>query len=137
MKIEAVITTGSQVSTINECSFRRHLQPHGRELERDLCPRLTASNGLDIQKSSYILDDVFIAGRAIPDRVFLIIKDPPGGSRKPCLLGMNIIGGMSGWAGKVNRQPEEEVPLNFSDTARSVGRLAKLSEAVNIPPGIR
>ncbi|GFR89769.1 retrovirus-related Pol polyprotein from transposon 17.6 [Elysia marginata] len=34
----------------------------------------------------------------------------------------------------MNRQPEEEVPLNVSDTARSVGRLAKLSEAVNISP---
>ncbi|GFS07105.1 hypothetical protein ElyMa_006561900 [Elysia marginata] len=37
---------------------------------------------------------------------------------------------MSGWAGKMNRQMEEEVPLDFSKTVRSVGRLARVSEAV-------
>ncbi|GFR89767.1 Pol polyprotein, partial [Elysia marginata] len=71
-----------------------YLQPRGRELEPDLCLRLTAANGLDIPYSGYILVYVFIAGQTIPDRVFLIIKDPPGGSRKACLLGMNIIGEM-------------------------------------------
>ena len=129
VKIPALVDSGSQVSTITESFFRRHLQPRGQDLQRDLHIRLSAANGLDIPYSGYLLVDVTIAGRTIRDRVFLIIRDPPGGFRQHCLLGMNVLGEMDDWGRGVDRRQPEVM----KKTTSRVGKLVRLAESVNIP----
>ena len=129
VKIPALVYSGSQVSTTTESFFRRHLQPRGQDLQRDLHIRLSAANGLDIPYSGYLLVDVTIAGRTIRDRVFLIIRDPPGGFRQHCLLGMNVLGEMDDWGRGVDRRQPEVM----KKTTSRVGKLVRLAESVNIP----
>ena len=135
VRFSALVDTGSQVSTITESCYKRHLQPRGRDLyNQDLHLHLTAANGLEIPYSGYLLADVTIAGQVVKDRVFLIIRDPPGGSRQPCLLGMNILGEMADWMGTENGQLEmESLPKETASGGR-VGRFVRLAGNVNIPP---
>ena len=110
VRFSALVDTGSQVSTITESYYKRHLQPRGRDLyNQDLHLHLTAANGLEIPYSGYLLADVTIAGQVVKDRVFLIIRDPPGGSRQHCLLGMNILGEMADWMGTEDGQRQLEM----------------------------
>ena len=135
-KFTALVDTGSQVSTITESFYKRHLQPRGRELyNQDLHLHLTAANGLEIPYSGYLLADATIAGQVVKDRAFLIIRDPPGGSRQPCLLGMNVLGEVADWMGtdEGRQQMETESPPNKGRDER-IGRFVRLAENISLPP---
>ena len=132
IKFTALVDTGSQVSTITESFYKRHLQPRGCALyNQDLHLHLTASNGLEFPYSDYLLADVTIADQVVKDRAFLIIRDPHGGSRQPCLLGMNVLGEMADWMGTDEgwQQMETESPPNKGRDAdgERIGRFVRLA----------
>ena len=140
-KFTALVGTGSQVSTITESFYKRHLQPRGRELynqDLHLHLHLAAANELEIPYSGYLLADVTIAGQVVKDRAFLIIRDPPGESRQPCLLGKNVLGEMADWMGtdEGRQQMETESPPNKGRDADSerIGRFVWLAENTSLPP---
>ena len=137
VRFSALVETGSQVSTITHSYYKRHLQPRGCDLfNQDLHLHLAAANGLEIACSGYLLADVTIAGQVVKDRVFLIIRDPPGGSRQPCLLSMNILGEMADWmkTDDGQRQLEMEILPKKRKSEGRVGRFVRLAENVSLPP---
>ena len=86
--IEATYDTGSQVTTVTESFFRKHL---GGELSEHQWFRLTAANGLNIPLAGYVVADVTVGDEVISEAVIMVTKDPPVQPECPCLLGMNII----------------------------------------------
>ncbi|GFO36959.1 Pol polyprotein [Plakobranchus ocellatus] len=128
--VKAVVDTGSQVSTIIESYYLQHVEPRGRELKRDLCLRLTAANGLELPYTGYFVATITIAGQVIPERVFLVIKDPPGGTKKPCLLGMNVLKEITGWEG-LGRAPGPDLVAQKLTIGGQGGKYARLAEDVN------
>ena len=98
MKINCLVDTGSEVSTITESFFKEHFLPLGKQLLTDRrWLTLTAANGIEIPYIGYIELDVDVLGVTIPSRGILVVKDSDGSllsSRKkeiPSLMGMNII----------------------------------------------
>ena len=98
--VNCLLDTGSQVTTVTESFFQEHLQSVCKQI---VSPgswiTLTAANGLQIPYSGYVELDMEIAGRTIPKRGILIVKDPVASSglavqkqTVPGLLGMNVIG---------------------------------------------
>ena len=92
VKIEAVVDTGSQVTTVTEAFYAKHL---GKSLF--LAPRnkyftLTAANGLGIPLSGYLVVEVQVGTEVIQDAVIMVVNGAPTGPEQPpCLLGMNIL----------------------------------------------
>ncbi|KAL7883342.1 hypothetical protein SRHO_G00010000 [Serrasalmus rhombeus] len=79
------------VSTIVESFFRQHVQGKLRSCR---WLQLRAANGLEIPYVGYVELTVEVLGKAIPDRGWLVVKDPPGPSTLPVVpgvLGMNVI----------------------------------------------
>ncbi|KAL7841777.1 hypothetical protein SRHO_G00254680 [Serrasalmus rhombeus] len=89
--INCLLDTGSMVSTIVESFFRQHVQGKLRSCR---WLQLRAANGLEIPYVGYVELTVEVLGKAIPDRGWLVVKDPPGPSTLPVVpgvLGMNVI----------------------------------------------
>ena len=99
VEVECLLDTGSQVTTVTETFFERHMKSLCKDIvQPGSWLTLTAANGLQIPYCGYVELDVEIAGRFIPKMGVLIIKDPADAySQKqketvPGLLGMNVIG---------------------------------------------
>ncbi|KAL6462534.1 hypothetical protein MHYP_G00289560 [Metynnis hypsauchen] len=79
------------VSTITESFFQQHLRG---KLQFCLWLQLRAANGLEIPYVGYVELPVEVLGKLIPDRGWLVVKDPPGSAGSvavPGVLGMNVI----------------------------------------------
>ncbi|KAL6485918.1 hypothetical protein MHYP_G00053100 [Metynnis hypsauchen] len=93
VKTRCLLDTGSQVSTITEQFFRKHLSGEDDDI---LLPagwlKLTAANGLEIPYLGYLELEVKAMGLRMPDCGFLVVKDPRDTEQLvPCIIGMNII----------------------------------------------
>ena len=94
VEVEALVDTGSQVTTVAESWFQRNLAG-----SRSLGPvhrfKLTAANGTDIPTTGYLLAKVAIGEESVAEVPILIVKDAvsPNG-QPPCLLGMNVLQGL-------------------------------------------
>ncbi|KAL1007184.1 hypothetical protein UPYG_G00083180 [Umbra pygmaea] len=87
-----LLDTGSQVSTITESFFREHLSGADDDmLSTAGWLKITAANGLDIPYLGYLELDVETMGMTLPECGFLVVKEPPGTTSQPGLIGMNII----------------------------------------------
>lgn len=93
VSIPCLLDTGSQVSTITEEFFRKHLEGEDEDvLSTSGWLRLTAANGLDIPYQGYLELEVETMGMKIPDCGFLVVKDPQKSQLSvPGIIGMNII----------------------------------------------
>ena len=94
VEVEALVDTGSQVTTVAESWFQRHLAG-----SRSLGPvhrfRLTAANGTDIPTTGYMLAKVAIGEESVAEVPILIVKDAVSSNgQPPCLLGMNVLQGL-------------------------------------------
>ncbi|KAL6473509.1 hypothetical protein MHYP_G00170700 [Metynnis hypsauchen] len=79
------------VSTITESFFQQHLRG---KLQFCRWLQLRAANGLEIPYVGYVELPVEVLGKLIPDRGWLVVKDPPGSAGSvavPGVLGMNVI----------------------------------------------
>ena len=92
VEVEALVYTGSQVTTVAESWFQRHLAG-----SRSLGPvhrfKLRAANGTDIPPpTGYLLAKVAIGEESVAEVPILIVKDgvSPNG-QPPCLLGINVL----------------------------------------------
>lgn len=90
---QALLDTGSQVSTISEQFFRDYLCGKDDDmLSTAGLLKLTAANGLDIPYLGYIELEVEAMGIKMPDCGFLVVKNISSpGDTVPCIVGMNII----------------------------------------------
>ena len=87
--VSAIIDSGSQVSTVNETFYERHLK--NLMLQTGTHLTLRAANGLTIPHVGYFFTNVRVNQETVADKGFLVIRDPVGGSSPPCLLGMNVL----------------------------------------------
>ncbi|GFN95389.1 Pol polyprotein [Plakobranchus ocellatus] len=127
---------GQQGHIARHCSSRQQQQrkkPRPRTEARDLCLRLTAANGLELPYTGYLVATITIAGQVIPARVFLVIKDPPRGTKQPCLLGMNVLKEITSWEG-LGRAPGPDLVAQKLTIGDQGGKYARLAEDVNLPP---
>ena len=79
------------VSTMVESFF---LQNFKDKLQHCHWLQLRAANGLEIPYTGYVELTVEVLGKVIPQRGWLVVKDPPGQSSQPLVpgvLGMNVI----------------------------------------------
>lgn len=89
--VNYLLDTGSMVSTIVESFFVQHFQDN---LQHCHWLQLRAANGLEIPYTGYVELTVEVLGKVIPQRRWLVVKDPPGQSSLlavPGVLGMNGI----------------------------------------------
>ena len=93
VSVPCLLDTGSQVSTITEEFFRKHLGGEDEDmLSTSGWLKLTAANGLDIPYLGYLELEVETMGMTIPDCGFLVVKDPHSSQLSvPGIIGMNII----------------------------------------------
>ena len=88
VEVEALVDTGSQVTTLSRHSFERFFGGKTLESTHRLL-KLTAANGLPIPVEGYMVVDVVIGDESVTDAV-IIITDVDN-SASPCLLGMNLL----------------------------------------------
>ncbi|TWW54154.1 hypothetical protein D4764_0250440, partial [Takifugu flavidus] len=80
------------VSTITESFFRAQFGFWGHDrLQSCQWLQLCAANGLAIPYVGYLELEVELCGKVIPCCGILVVKDPPGASSSPGILGMNVI----------------------------------------------
>ncbi|TWW73446.1 hypothetical protein D4764_15G0008400, partial [Takifugu flavidus] len=80
------------VSTITESFFRAQFGFWGHDrLQSCQWLQLRAANGLAIPYVGYLELEVELCGKVIPCCGILVVKDPPGASSSPGILGMNVI----------------------------------------------
>ena len=136
--VVALIDTGSEVSTVTESWYRRHLA--SRPLQQISWLRLTAANGLDIPYVGLLDGRVTVFGRDC-DATFLVVKDSPSlqaqKAEAPALLGMNILQQVL-----PNLKSAEGLPAVLQATAREVRcqsktvvGLARVAGKQSIPAG--
>ncbi|TWW67321.1 Retrovirus-related Pol polyprotein from transposon opus, partial [Takifugu flavidus] len=90
--VECLVDTGSMVSTITESFFRAQFGFWGHDrLQSCQWLQLRAANGLAIPYVGYLELEVELCGKVIPCCGILVVKDPPGASSSPGILGMNVI----------------------------------------------
>jgi len=117
VSVKSLLDTGSQVSTVTEEFYIKHLKPLGNVYKpTGVSLSLKAANGLDIPYVGYVELDVEVLGRSIPGRGVLVLKeitDPHTQERRrvaPGLLGMNILKSCPGVVGpspNASEQSEE------------------------------
>lgn len=89
--VNCLLDTGSMVSTLVESFFVQHFKD---KLQQCNWLQLRAANGLDIPYTGYAELTVEVLGKVIPQRGWLVVKDPPGQLTHPLVpgvLGMNVI----------------------------------------------
>lgn len=89
--VSCLLDTGSMVSTLVESFFVQHFKD---KLQQCKWLQLRAANGLDIPYVGYAELTVEVLGKVIPQRGWLVVKDPPGQLSPPLVpgvLGMNVI----------------------------------------------
>ncbi|GFN89078.1 Pol polyprotein [Plakobranchus ocellatus] len=132
VRLKAVVDTGSQVSNVTESYYLQHVEPRGRKMKRDLRPRLTAANGVELPYTGYLVATITIAKQVILERVFLVIKDPPRGTKRHCLLGMKVLKEITGWEGLWRAQGPDLVAQKLAVGGQG-GKYARLAEDVSVP----
>ncbi|XP_067381076.1 uncharacterized protein [Channa argus] len=88
-----LLDTGSQVSTITDEFFRKHLLgDDDAMLATSSWLKLTAANGLEIPYQGYVELEVETMGLKIPNCGFLVLKASDGVTpAEHCIIGMNVI----------------------------------------------
>ena len=86
VELEALIDTGSQVTTVSEDFFKLNFP--AAQLKTLGWLQLTAANGLSIPYSGYLETDVVIAGTHVSSRGIIISK---AARTIPGLIGMNVL----------------------------------------------
>lgn len=94
-EVRAIVDTGSEVTTVTEAWYRRHL--FNSQLRQNNWLTLKAANGLDIPYLGLLDGEVCIYGRTCRASI-LVVKDsddPAFAERRrvvPAILGMNVLG---------------------------------------------
>lgn len=92
VSVTCLLDSGSQVSTISESFFRKHLTDKGENIHPAFeWLKITATNGLDLPYMGHVELDVEAMGLVIPEQGFLIVKDSAHSSCVPGLIGMNVV----------------------------------------------
>ena len=85
-----MLDTGSQVSTVSEESYYRHLQALCKIREGPTLFRMSAAIGTDIPYSGFIVADLKVQNQTVERAILFVVKKIPIGSR-PILIGMNVL----------------------------------------------
>ena len=88
-EVEALLDTGSQVTTISEKMFRESQLSMEPQLNGWF--KLTAANGIGIPMLGYLITSVQVEDETVDDVVVIILAEQPGVKQADCLLGMNVI----------------------------------------------
>ena len=92
VEVEATVDTGSQVTTLSETWFRRHLAMRKMASPSVRWLRLSAANGQTIDSVGYLSADITVREEVIREcPVFIIKSSSPDDPQPECLLGMNVI----------------------------------------------
>jgi hypothetical protein len=142
IEVKAIVDTGSQVTTITEHFYNKWMKGKNHGLRSDTCMRLTAANGLTIPYCGYFLTDVCVAGYTLRQVGVFVTKDnlETNVSTLPCLLGMNILGQLPGFASNVVGSPTRGRGSKLARFARTRGRTsipAKTIKAITLHIGDR
>ena len=108
VKMQCLLDTGAQVSTISEYFYRKYLTENGGHV-RDVSQliRISAAQGLDIPYVGYIELLLQIMGHAFENMGFLIVQDPVA---TPLLQGKKLVPGVIG--SNIFRDVREELSRN-------------------------
>ena len=87
--LDALVDTGSQVTTVRESWVKRHLPETNASNLYSF--QLTAANGGVIPTVGFLLANVEVKGELVTNCPVMIVKDVPGDRQPPCLLGMNLL----------------------------------------------
>ena len=111
VRMQCLLDTGAQVSTITESFYREHLAENGGHV-RDVSQmiRISAAQGLDIPYVGYIELPLQIMGHAFENMGFLIVRDPVG---TPLLQRKKLVPGVIG--SNIFRDVREELSRNGDD----------------------
>ena len=118
VKVNCLLDTGSQVTTISETFYRNNLEPRGNRIAigNELI-RLRAANNLEIPYLGVLRMDITVKGVVIPDRGVLVAKED--NKRKyPGILGMNVLNFIPEFAPLLNND-SSETKLGFLKVAGS------------------
>ena len=89
--VDAVIDTGSQVTTLHQSFYERHLAKMPINTTEAAEYNLTAANGGLMPLVGCVTTEVSFQGQTLPNVVIMIVKDPPIPQQQPCLLGTNVL----------------------------------------------
>ena len=90
--MEALLDTGSQVTTLSESFFNQNLRDTLHLNASSTWLTLTAANGLEIPKLGYLVTTVEVDGETVNDGVVMVTRDHASGTETmPCILGMNVL----------------------------------------------
>ena len=108
VRMQCLLDTGAQVSTITESFYEEHLAENGGHV-RDVSQliRISAAQGLDIPYVGYIELPLQIMGHAFENMGFLIVRDPVG---TPLLQRNKLVPGVIG--SNIFRDVREELSRN-------------------------
>ena len=96
-KIECLVDTGAQVSTITESFFRQHFAEEKDLVDVSMVIRITGSHGLDIPYLGYLELSMTVGEQEFPDMGFLVVRDPVDPAMQhhklkvPGVIGSNIL----------------------------------------------
>ena len=130
----ALVDTGSQVSMVSQKFFEEHMKPYMVKLypDRGLFT-LTGANGLEVPYLGFLVVDVTIQGKTLPDIGIMVIKDSPGGKRirddVPGVIGTNVLRYLPGFV-----ELFKNTGMDLEPNDKSFVRVAGC-EAHSIPAG--
>jgi len=79
--IWSLLDTGSQVSTVTESFFRKHLEGKVDITQSHNFIRISGANGLEVPYLGYIELDLEALGYTFPNLGFLVAKNPVGSKK--------------------------------------------------------
>ena len=92
VEVVATVDSGSQVTTLSEAWFRKHLSGRRSPNADVRWLRLSAANGQTIDSVGFLILDLLVKDQLIPDCPVIIIRPQSPSDHPPdCLLGMNVI----------------------------------------------
>ena len=122
-QMEALLDTGSQVSTVSEDWFHQHLEGHQLH---PVVLYIRAANGLPVPYVGVVLVELELFGQKIPDVPFLVLKDQPQQRELPGLIGMNVLG-------RCKSMPSYLQPMVRAERQKSAFSVARLSVSHHLP----
>ena len=87
VEVDALMDTGSNVTTISEEMFRCHFQDRLHLHPNDMYFRLRGVNGEELPMVGYLVADLTVGSEVIPAAVIMVVSNPIS----PCLVGMNVL----------------------------------------------
>jgi hypothetical protein len=95
ISLKALLDTGSQVSTVSETFYEKHLSPGDNPYYEGKLFRLTCANRLEIPYIGIVLVDIEIRGKLIDNIGVLVVKDTELTKESrvevPGIVGMNCL----------------------------------------------